>query len=1226
MRRSTRRIAVTLGSTALLFGALLATLDPAAVVTREKDRIAAWVSAHLGRELQVDRVDASVFPVLRATLAGTRIAAADRAAAPWIEAGVIEVRFSLWRAIRTLGKELVADEFRVARPTLRAARDLEGRWDFDDVIERLNESKGPEPTGNTGASDLSFLAGARIAKFAIEDARILIDDATLGRPLAVEHLALQVDDVALGQPLVASLKADLVDGSARTPVSLRAKLQQLPKTLTFSPFPDLEAKMDVDGLDLAPWAGLLPRGALAPARGVISLHAAARAGDDLQTLDAELRLTVEELTLRQGGASGRPLSATLALGLDYSAKDARYELQQLALQGPGLKASGSLRASGLSPAQVAHADIALRVERMEDIVALLPNPAAILPPELTLRGPASVTLSGNPQQVEAGVFLDDALVAYADVFAKAPGRALHLSAKGERRGDTLVIPRFELMVDNAYLAGDLTLPTKAGAPFVAHVQTGSILVSTLEGVLPPVKEALSAGRSVQGSISLGVDASDVNGQQQAQAKLSLSGFDAQLDRMRVEGDGVIEASYLPDGEARDIRLNGDLDGLAFETRSETGATVLQKPKGLPLRIATHVNQTPNAAVIHQASLDVGDTHIQATGSARGLDTPSPTLDIDLGNVNVSFDDLRRALPGAHTLPKGGRLSAKLKVEGAPTSLSSVRVQAQDIELAFGTFQAGGTARVQNLEDPVLDVNLPSLQFAFTDVAAFTEALPKEGRFQGSLTLTGDTARLSSMKADLRFAELRVGKDRLKGVMHVEDLDRPRFTFDVASDQLDLDALLEAFDDDEREPSSAKDAAPPTDENPHGLAASTRKRLSGISGQGAVYVAKARYRGVPVERFTGKLIMTRGVVRFDALDFSLYGGTVSGAGTTLDLPAPKTGYTLALQVNGLNLGQALSAHTEVGSAFSGMTSQRLSLQGRGLTFVDLVQTLEGPATLEARALTLSTLDLLSPIVAPVDEALRASPLKGLTVPSTRRNTALEDVNAALRFGGGKLSLTKPVRAQTSFGEVEFRGNAGLDAALDLQAKVELSPATLATWTKGAVQLKKSVAVPLQIGGTWARPEVRAIDVKPLVAALLGAPAQALAEAGEALLRDGAAKLADEAQKAQQAAQAEADRARREIEARAQAEAERARRAAEAAAGEARQQAAVAAENARRQAEAEAKKAEELARQKAAEAARKAEAEAKKQADAAKKRAEEEARRQADAAKKKAEEEAKKLFGF
>ena len=402
--------------------------------------------------------------------------------------------------------------------------------------------------------------------------------------------------------------------------------------------------------------------------------------------------------------------------------------------------------------------------------------------------------------------------------------------------------------------------------------------------------------------------------------------------------------------------------------------------------------------------------------------------------------------------------------------------------------------VANLSSPVLDVDLPTLDVVFDDVRTLSDSLsdlPAGGHFTGTAKVVGDTNRSSTVDVNVGIIVLAIDESTLTGKLALHGLDAPRFTADLSANMLNVDKLRAAFGGSPSAATSSPSSPSAKDDNPHGLSNKTRARLATLNGTASLKAKKAIVKGIPVSDFDGKLTMNHGVLAFDTLRFGLYGGTMTATGTLLDLPSERTGYTLHMKGEHIDLGTALAAHTGIGKVFSGSVSPSLDVVGKGIAAGDFAATLEGPAQLVAAAMQLVSLDLMGPLVT----ALKAAGVGGNLVKpiaSVEKGTQLKDVNAALMFHAGKMTLQKPMESTTPYGKLSVEGGASLDDTLDLKATLHLTPQTLSQLTSGHFAPKDAVPVPLHIGGSWEHPIVSGLDVGAIAKGLLGSSAQKAAD--------------------------------------------------------------------------------------------------------------------------------------
>lgn len=1103
-----KKLLISLGAaTTVALAAVLAALlfvDPQQLVSSKKDELLKLVSDKIGREVTAGEVTASVGRELTARVANIVVAGAP-GRDPQLQVGAVDVRFSLLRALLSFGKVLHVERFTVSGLTVRAARDAQGAWDFQDVLDRLAaEPPASEAASTKGAGDA--LDGLRVASLQLTDGRIELDDKLLGRPLAVGALHIETSDVVPGAPLRVELKAVLEDGPRKSPVQVATTLAVLPKSLSFDPLPDMELKAALTDVDLGPWGGLAPGDVPAPVRGTVRADIQVQAKDEARVLAVDGTLALRGVVLRDAVSAiadaaeraaapqGQPLDVDVGVALELDQQKPRHVVKSVSVQGTGLELTAHAEAAGTSLAALEKAEVKVEVADLNRLLSVLPPTLRALPEAVRIDGPLSARLSSDGVALNAQLSLDDARVRYLDVpegagaaaataalFDKAAGRPLNLVLGGKRTAQALELDRFALVVDSAKVGGTLSVPVADGAPLVANIQSGPVELVSLQGLVPPFKDAVGRGQKVAGVVEVNLQASSTGGQQVADAAVELRSLDVSLASTAVKGSGAVRVKAKPVGDAVELISSADFDGLSVQKVGADGALVANKPSGLPLRLDVALRKTSDRADVSTLQLAIGKSTVKGSGVVTALGSDSPRLDVDLGQVSLGFDDLRAAVPGASKLPAGGRLTANVKLTGG-TDTASLVVDARQLNLVFGASRMLGDVHVENLAEPVLDVKLGTIDLAFDDVRALSESagdLPAGGRFRGSAQVSGDTERGATVKARAQIDSLVAAGSTLKGSIDMENLDKPTFTLNIHADTLDVDKLRESAGAGTETPAPKR--ARSTDDNPHGLSKSTRALLADVSGRGTVTAARAVVKGIPVQDFKGTLVMTRGVTRFEALDFALYGGIVSATGTELDLPAERTGYLLKFKAREVDLGAALADQTGLGKIFSGRVSPELDVRGRGLAPGDFALTAEGPAELKFKSLAISSLDLLGPLG---DALNKTGKLPGAKLAvASKDGLALEGFTALTRFVGGKLRLDKPVETQSSAGKITWEGAAGLDAGLDLKATLQLTPAAIARMSNGKLKVKEPVPVPMKIEGTWSKPKVTGLDAAKIVANIL-----------------------------------------------------------------------------------------------------------------------------------------------
>ncbi len=1111
-------VAVALG-VALLVG-LAIVIDPAKVIDARKDALLKDVSARIGREVTAQKVETSLGWSVHTRVSLLRVAGATPQQRAMLELSTIDVQLSLWRAVLTLGKELYVEQFAVNGLVVRLARDPSGRWDFQDILDRLEEQAAAQPS--TGGTTLD---GTRVASASLNNARIELNDASVGRPVAIASLNVSTSDVVGAAPLTVVAKGVLEDGARKNTIDVAVHLKALPSDLNFAPLPELQASTKFADVDLAPWVALLPAHSAAPVSGTLSadvqLHVSraadsdvtlsqATAGDEPQTFQLSGKASTRALVLRDAivlqadgtrrGAQGQPIDLDIVVKAQRTSQGLHVE--QLDVSGSGLNAKLKLDTNGDGFADLKSASVNADAADVSRLLMALPPSLRGLPAGVRVDGPARAQLTTKGDEIAAELTIDGARVRLLDtspdapadsaLFDKAAGKTMRATLHAKRDNKTLSCDRVELAVDTVRVAGTATIDLTGAGGVSADINSGDVSMASLQGVLPPFRDALGRGQRVSGLAQVKLKAQMVGGVQQADAAIELRDIDVNLASTLVRGAGALTLKAAPTGGNVAVTLSADLDGFAAQHRQRDGTLDINKPAGMPLRLDAVANKSKTRADISKLALAIGTSTISGTGALTNLDQRQALLHLDLGKVALAFDDLRATIPGAASLPMGGRFSAGVVLDGPTAALG---IALKDLVLAFGSSRVQGNVNVNNLSAPTLDVNLSAIDVGFDDVRGIATALgdlPKGGRFRGNVKIVGDTRKAATVSTKVGIDALTMPNgaklSTLKGSLEFINLDRPQFAVNLDGDSIDVDALRAAFgstDDDKQSTNKASN-------NPHGLSRETRALLANVSGTGTLRATTAVLKGMHLRNFRGELAMTRGRLRFDKLEFGFYGGSVSANGTALDLPAERLGYDINFDGKDIDVGALLADISGLGPIFKGTVSPKVDVTGRGVAGGDFAVTAEGPASLKFRQLSLNTLDLLGPI----GDALSASK----KLPGTRlakldtKGTTFEAFTALAKFLGGKWRLEKPLEVATNVGALTLTGGAGFNSALDFTSTLQIPPDIIAKMTGNAVKLKNAVPVPLHIGGTWDKPKVSGVDVAALVREIVK-------DLGGAALKDG-----------------------------------------------------------------------------------------------------------------------------
>ena len=239
------------------------------------------LGAKLGRTVSVGDVAFSPW-ALRLTVSDLAVAAAPGAAAsaPQLAIGRLQIDVDAQSLLRLAP---VVEGLQIDAPRVRVARIGEGRYDIDDVLERLASGSSAQ-----GSAEPPRFA---LRNFALRDGAIEFDDQPAGRVHRVQELMLTL-------PFASSLPSQAgMHVEPRLAFTLSgARFDSAAQALPFAASRDGRLELKVAALDLAPYLGYLPE----------SLPVKLLRG----RVDADLALA---FAAPQGGTTSAALRGSLAL-------------------------------------------------------------------------------------------------------------------------------------------------------------------------------------------------------------------------------------------------------------------------------------------------------------------------------------------------------------------------------------------------------------------------------------------------------------------------------------------------------------------------------------------------------------------------------------------------------------------------------------------------------------------------------------------------------------------------------------------------------------------------------------------------------------------------------------------------------------------------------------------------------------------------------------------------
>lgn len=347
-RRSVLRAAIVL---TVLVSVAVATLvfvvvRSSAIARSVAEREVPKISELLGREVTTGKIEARILPRPHVRIHDLRVAGAPGEPVT-LEAKESEATIALWPLVSSLGRNIQLSSIRLQGVTVTLVRRPDGSWSYADLGKRpAAAAKGPGPPRR--GSERTF----RMDRFTMSGGQLQIIDRTR-RPAASVSLSdvdLQAERVEAGRPLKVDLAACL--GAARHNLEAHLRITPLPMSLsalTPENLPALEGTAKVDALELARLKAFLPAQLEAMTSGGkvdATIRVATLTGRGYQ-----LSGTVQ---VQQAMKGGQPVDG----GFEWrtllppgQAGTARWEVENLRVNGPGLRLSGTAQVS-LRPARV----------------------------------------------------------------------------------------------------------------------------------------------------------------------------------------------------------------------------------------------------------------------------------------------------------------------------------------------------------------------------------------------------------------------------------------------------------------------------------------------------------------------------------------------------------------------------------------------------------------------------------------------------------------------------------------------------------------------------------------------------------------------------------------------------------------------------------------------------------------------------------------------------------
>ncbi|WP_224368629.1 DUF748 domain-containing protein [Hyalangium versicolor] len=608
---------------------------------------------------------------------------------------------------------------------------------------------------------------------------------------------------------------------------------------------------------------------------------------------------------------------------------------------------------------------------------------------------------------------------------------------------------------------------------------------------------------------------------------------------------------VPGGKGA-TRLDGVIKALGLKFAGAEGG------KALDVVLDTDVKADLAAGdlALDRFKLDFGPAGISGKGKVKGMLGGSPAVegfeltshDLDPAVLTEYYPPLKKQLNGMIAGPVG--LSVKgsgtqeaqalnLEVDLTPVRLRVPEQLSKEAGAAMqltasiaGAAASGGALRFNakaNLDGADLRPGLllnkgPGQRLGVT--AAGTYQPTKDGMKVDVSQLTANVLE-DTLSGTASVALAGTGKKQTTG-----------FALDMKAQRLNADALL-MKDEEVMARNNGVLPAPSADAT----------RFNGYRGDMKFQVASLRYSEMDMSNMVAHITMVDDLIKIEKFSTVAYGGTVVADGTQVNLgPLPeKRPFTAKVQMQKVDVGQVLASRTPK-KVMTGKFNGNVDLQGVGYTPDKLKETLLGAINGNLEDSSFLGVDVLSKVSEPLAKAL---PFTAKALQSGDLTSLGENLPFGVEIKNGVAQLEKPITWTRPEAAMKFEGGIRLDGVLDLNGTVDLTPQTINKLTLGKVTPGEAIPVTLKVTGPAWSPEVTGLDVKPAVTAIAkqaaaGLAGQLLGEKGkqvQQVITGGEQAAREEAEKKKKELEAKAAEEKAKLEAAAKAEQEKAKKKAE-----------------------------------------------------------------------------------
>jgi len=380
--------------------------------------------------------------------------------------------------------------------------------------------------------------------------------------------------------------------------------------------------------------------------------------------------------------------------------------------------------------------------------------------------------------------------------------------------------------------------------------------------------------------------------------------------------GKLTANVHAQGPTNNLALNGTVNGRSLEITGKDIPEAVKVP-------SLDLTMTPQEIRSSPFTATSGATTLAGQMTIAQYTSPSPTIDATLKTVNGKVDELLN-------IAKAYGVSAVEGMSGSGAITLDLHATGPIKNTDAMTFSGSGAIQNATLKTPSLTqpLNVRNANLQFT---------------QNSVNLTNINASLGSTNAS--------------GNLSIADFQAPRLTFALSADKLNVTELQKLTATGKPAPAKKAESSWSLVPSAEAAPAPQPSFLDAATGTGTIAVGTLIYDRTQLTNVHSGVNLNHGVVQLTPLTGQVFGGQIAGS-VTADLRHETSSFAVNAKLTGADANQLLTAVANMKDTLTGTLNATMNQTFSTPASGDVVQTLNGPFTLNLTNGKLMKIDLLN----------------------------------------------------------------------------------------------------------------------------------------------------------------------------------------------------------------------------------------------------------------------------